>query len=59
MVELSKLNPMWESDEVINFMFDNGYTAIVNDMMDDRGLNLYYQADEMYEFWDNLKTLLK
>jgi hypothetical protein len=55
---LSKLNPMWESDEVVNFMFDNGYTGIVNDMMDDRGLNLYYQAEEMYEFWDNLKTLL-
>jgi hypothetical protein len=59
MVELSKLNPMWESDEVVNFMFDNGYTGIVNDMMDDRGLNLYYEADDVYELWNNLKTLLK
>jgi hypothetical protein len=59
MVELSRLNPMWESDEVINFMFDNGYTRIVNDMMDDRGLNLYYEADDVYELWNNLKTLLK
>jgi hypothetical protein len=59
MVELSKLNPMWESDEVVNFMFDNGYTGKVNDVMDDHGLDLYYEADEMYEFWDKLKTLLK
>jgi hypothetical protein len=59
MVELSKLNPMWESDEVVNFMFDNGYTGIVNDMMDDRGLNLYYEADDVYELWNSLKTLLK
>jgi hypothetical protein len=59
MVELSKLNPIWESDEVVNFMFDNGYTGIVNDMMDDMGLNLYYEADDVYELWNNLKTLLK
>jgi hypothetical protein len=59
MVELSKLNPMWESDEVVNFMFDNGYTGIVNDMMDNNGLDLYYQADDVYELWNNLKTLLK
>jgi|688.fasta_scaffold635136_3 hypothetical protein len=59
MVELSKLNPMWESDEVVNFMFDNGYTAIVNDMMDNHGLDLYYEADDVYELWNSLKTLLK
>lgn len=58
MIELSKLNPMWEVDEVVNFVFDNGYIGVVNDMMENP-TNLYYDAEDLYEFWNELKKLLE
>jgi hypothetical protein len=27
--------------------------------MDNHGLDLYYEADDVYELWNSLKTLLK
>lgn len=57
MIELSKLNPLWEVDEVVNFVFDNGYIGVVNDVMDNP-TNLHYDAEDLYEFWNELKKLL-
>ena len=57
MIELSKLNPMWEIDEVVNFVLDNQYDGVVNDMMDNP-TNLHYDVDDLYEFWNELKKLL-
>jgi hypothetical protein len=57
MIELSKLNPMWEIDEVVNFVLDNRYDGVVNDLMDNP-TNLHYDVDDLYEFWNELKKLL-
>lgn len=56
MIELSKMNPIWEIDEVINFLLDNGYTTIVNDLTPSP--NIEYEMDDLYDVWDNLKTIL-
>lgn len=57
MIELSKLNPIWEIDEVVNFVLDNRYDGVVNDMMDNP-TNLHYDIDDLYQMWDILKELL-
>lgn len=53
MIELSKLNPMWEIDEVVNFLSDNGYDGIVHDC---NASNIMYGFSEIYDVWDDLKT---
>ena len=57
MIELSKLNPSWEIDEVVNFVLDNRYDGVVNDLMDNP-TNLHYDIDDLYKFWNELKKLL-
>ena len=52
-IELSKLNPELDSDEVVNFLLDNGYDSIVDDTMEQ--IEVVYLYDEMYEYWDTLK----
>jgi hypothetical protein len=55
MVELSKMNPMWEIDEVVNYILDNGYDGIVNDCTHP---NVNYGIDDLYDNWDKLKQIL-
>lgn len=52
-IELSKLNPKWEADEVVSFLLDNGYDSIVDDTM--ASTEVVYLYDEMYDVWSNLK----
>ena len=55
MVELSKMSPMWEIDQVVNYILDNGYDGLVNDCTHP---NVEYNIDELYDAWDNLKQIL-
>jgi hypothetical protein len=52
-IELSKMNPMWEIDEVVNYLLDNGYDSVVDDTME--SVEVVYLYNEMYEHWDRLK----
>lgn len=52
-IELSKLNPELDSDEVVNFLLDNGYDSVVDDTME--SVEVVYLYNEMYEHWDGLK----
>jgi hypothetical protein len=56
MIELSKLNPMWEIDEVVNFLLDNGYDTVVNNLTP--APNIEYDISDLYDVWDMLKTIL-
>lgn len=56
MIELSKLNPMWEIDEVVNFLLDNGYDGVLNDLTS--APNIEYDISDLYDVWDKLKTIL-
>jgi hypothetical protein len=56
MVELSKLDPMWEIDEVVNFLLDNGYDGVLNDLTSVP--NIEYDISDLYDVWDMLKTIL-
>ena len=53
-IELSKLNPELETDEIVNYLLDNGYDSIVDDTMKD--IECVYLYEEMYDIWDTLKT---
>jgi hypothetical protein len=53
-IELSKLNPELEIDEIVNYLLDNGYDSIVDDTMED--VECVYIYEEMYDIWDTLKT---
>jgi hypothetical protein len=53
-IELSKLNPELEIDEIVNYLLDNGYDSIVDDTMED--VECIYIYEEMYDIWDTLKT---
>jgi hypothetical protein len=52
-IELSKLNPELEIDEIVNYLLDNGYDSIVDDTMED--VECVYLYEEMYDIWDTLK----
>ena len=56
MIELSKLNPLWESDEVINFLLDNGYNTVVNDLTP--APQIQYDYSDMYQVWNKLRTII-
>jgi hypothetical protein len=53
-IELSKLNPELEIDEIVNYLLDNGYDSIVDDTM--KEVECVYLYEEMYDIWDTLKT---
>lgn len=53
MIELSKMNPIWEIDELVNFLLDNGYDGVVNDLTPLP--NIMYDISDLYDVWDNLK----
>jgi hypothetical protein len=53
-IELSKLNPELETDEIVNYLLDNGYDSIVDDTM--KEIECVYLYEEMYDIWDTLKT---
>jgi hypothetical protein len=55
-IELSKLNPKWEIDEVVNYLLDNGCDSVVDDTMEQ--IAAVYLYEEMYDVWDNLKRLI-
>jgi hypothetical protein len=55
MVELSTLNPMWEIDEVVNHLLDNGYDGIINDCTHP---TISYDISEIYNNWNWLKSIL-
>jgi hypothetical protein len=60
-IELSKLNPELEIDEIVNYLLDNGYDSIVDDTMKEVEcvyLQMHpcvYLYEEMYDIWDTLK----
>lgn len=56
MIELSKLNPKLDCDEVVNFVFDNGYEGVINDL-NDTSTNVCYDAEDLYKMWDDLKKM--
>jgi hypothetical protein len=56
MVKLSGLNPMWEIDEVVNYLLDNGYVGVINDLTPSP--NIEYDISDLYDVWDNLKRIL-
>jgi hypothetical protein len=53
-IELSKLNPELEIDEIVNYLLDNGYDSVVDDTM--KEVECVYLYEEMYDIWDTLKT---
>lgn len=56
-IELSKLNPELDIDEVVNFLLDNGYDSVADDTMEE--VELIYLYDEMYDVWNRLKARIK
>lgn len=56
-IELSKLNPKLDIDEVVNFLLDNGYDSIVDDTLNQ--IEVVYLYDEMYDKWNELKMHIK
>lgn len=56
-IELSKLNPKLDIDEVVNFLLDNGYDSIVDDTLEQ--IEVVYLYDEMYDKWNELKMRIK
>jgi hypothetical protein len=56
MVKLSGLNPMWEIDEVVNYLLDNRYDGVINDLTP--APNIEYGISDLYDVWDNLKRIL-
>jgi hypothetical protein len=56
MLELSRLNPMWEIDEVINYLLDNRYDGVINDLTPSP--NIEYDISDLFYVWDNLKQIL-
>lgn len=56
-IELSKLNPKLDIDEVVNFLLDNGYDSVADDTMEE--VELIYLYDEMYDVWNRLKARIK
>jgi hypothetical protein len=56
MIELSKLDPGWEIDELINFLLDNGIDTVINDLTSPP--NVEYDISDLYDVWDNLKKIL-
>lgn len=55
-IELSKLNPELDSDEVVNYLLDNGYDTIKNDVLGPPYIE--YDFSDIYTVWDNLKGLI-
>lgn len=55
MIELSKLNPELDCDEVVSYLLDNGYDGVVDDTM--KAIEAVYLYNEMYEYWDVLKKM--
>jgi hypothetical protein len=55
-IELSKMNPGLDWDEVVNFLLDNGYDMIKNDILGPP--HVEYEYSDMYEYWDGLKNLI-
>jgi hypothetical protein len=53
-IELSKLNPDLDSDEVVSFLLDNGYDSVVDDTIEYGDMKYSYEL--MYDIWDMLKT---
>jgi hypothetical protein len=47
------MNPIWKIDEVVNFLLDNGYDGVVNDLTPLP--NIMYDISDLYDVWDNLK----
>lgn len=56
-IELSKLNPELDIDEVVNFLLDNGYDSVADDTMQE--IEILYLYDEMYDVWNELKKRIK
>lgn len=55
-IELSKLDPKLEWDEVVNYLLDNGYDTIKNNLLGPPHVD--YDFSDMYDVWDNLKELI-
>ena len=58
-LELSKTPNIKDSCKLINYLMDNNYTGIVNDIS---GNNVEYSLDDLLLIWDNLynyKTTVK
>jgi hypothetical protein len=47
---------MWEIDEVVNYLLDNGYEGVINDLTPSP--NIEYDISDLYDVWDRLKTIL-
>jgi hypothetical protein len=56
MIELSKLDPTWEIDELINFLLDNGIDTVINDLT--LPPNVEYEISDLCNVWENLKKIL-
>lgn len=56
LIELSKMSPIWEIDEVVNFLLDNKYEGIVNDLTPYP--NIQYDINDLYDCWNTLKVVL-
>jgi hypothetical protein len=55
-IKLSVMNPNLDFDEVVNFLLDNGYDGIQNDVQGVPYIN--YDFSEMYEYWNGLRELI-
>lgn len=56
-VNLSDLNPYWETDELIDYLLDIKTYTIVNDLSDKKPY-IEYEMQDLYTVWDNLRLLL-
>ena len=59
-IELSKLNPNMDADEVINYLLDNGYDSVLDNVLEHpNNIYLIYSFDKLYNIWGDLKKRIK
>jgi hypothetical protein len=56
-INLSDLNPYWETDELIDYLLDIKTYILVNDLSDKKPF-IEYEMQDLYTVWDNLRLLL-
>jgi hypothetical protein len=55
-VELSKLDPTLNLEELINFLLDNKCDTVINNIIGPP--HVEYELDDLYVVWDRLKKII-
>ena len=55
-LELSKLDSNLSEEEVVNYLIDNNYVGVANDLTSSP--NIEYSLDDLLVVWNNLKQYL-